>query len=135
MGSGWGDNSGYRDVELYPDGTYKAFVPEIDTEWMISGHVLALAAGRRVTFFADGALESCVLAATATVDVFGTPAVVAAQTALSFHASGSVRLFTLGSRSSWLPWPSRKWIYRGTAYDAGTRLELSEDGAVASSER
>jgi hypothetical protein len=57
--------------------------------------------------------------------------VLAADTALSFHASGAVRSFTLGSPSSWIPWMSRTWKYRGAAYDEGTTLHLSEDGAVA----
>ena len=134
-GSDWSDNSGYTDVEHYSDGTYKSFVPEIDTEWMISGRTLVLAAGHRVKFFANGQLESCVLAAKARIDVFGAPVVLAADTALAFHASGEVRSFTLGSQSSWIPWVSRMWNYMGSAYDEGQTLHLSEDGTVASAER
>jgi hypothetical protein len=131
LGFDWRDNSGYSDVERFSDGTYKSFVPEIDTEWMLSRRTLILAAGHRVRFFANGQLESCVLAARATIDVFGAPVVLAADTALTFHASGGVRSFTLGSQASWLPWASRVWKYRGSAYDEGTKLLLSEDGAVA----
>jgi len=133
--SEWRDNSGYTDVECYSDGTYKSFVPEIATEWMLSGRTLVLAAGHRVTFFANGQLERCVLASQATVDVFGAPAALAADTTLAFHASGEVRSFTLGSQTSWLPWASRNWKYRGAAYDAGMALDLSEDGTVVSAAR
>ena len=135
LGLEWRDNSGYTDVELYSDGTHRSFVPEIDTEWMISGHAVVLAGGHRVKFFANGQLESCVLAAKATIDVFGASVVLGADTTLAFYASGAVRSFTLGSQSSWIPWVSRTWKYRGTAYEDGTTLELSEDGTVTSAER
>jgi hypothetical protein len=132
LGFDWRDNSGYTDVERYSDGTYKSFVPEIDTEWMLSKRTLILAAGHRVQFFANGQLERCVLAARATIDVFGAPVALAADTVLTFHPSGEVRSFTLGSQSSWLPWVSRGWRYRGAVYDEGSKLHLSEDGLVAS---
>jgi hypothetical protein len=128
----WRDNSGYSDVERYSDGSYKSFLPANDTEWMLDGRTLILAAGHRVRFFTNGQLQSCVVAAKASIDVFGTTAVLAADSALAFHASGVVRTFTLGSLSSWIPWVSRAWKYRGVAYNEGATLHLSEDGAIAS---
>lgn len=126
----WVDNSGYAHVELYPDGSYKSFVPEIDTEWMIERHQVKLKAGEAVKFFPDGNMETCVLCAEATLAAFGVMAHVSADAPLDFHANGNVRRLTLAAQSSWVPWASKKWKYKGVLYDPRATLEFSEDGEV-----
>ncbi|MBP7146918.1 MAG: hypothetical protein KBD01_05180 [Acidobacteria bacterium] len=128
----WRDNSGYTHLELYPDGTYKSFVPEVDTEWLIEGARVVLKASFAVTLHTNGGLRRCVLAAPAALSVLGVPVVVAADEPLELHENGALHAFTLGSRSEWKPWRNRPWTYRGASYAPGTRLELSADGAVVS---
>jgi hypothetical protein len=127
----WVDNSGYTHVELYPDGSYKSFVPEIDTEWMIAKSQVKLRAGDAVKFFPDGTMKSCVLCEEATLDAYGVMAHVKANAPLDFHVSGKVRTLTLAAHSSWNPWAKKKkWSYKGTLYDPPVTLEFSEDGEV-----
>lgn len=133
--SNWTDNSGYTHLELYPDGTYKSFVPEIDTEWVIGGRTIVLKATLPVKFHPNGQLERCVLAAKATLDVHGVVATVGANDALEFHSDGGVRSFTLGPQSSWIPWLHKEWSFGGTTYAEGTRLEFSADGKVVFAEK
>jgi hypothetical protein len=128
------DNSGFTSVELYPDGGYKSFVPEIDTEWMLDGQVVTLRASSTVRLYPDGGLERCVLASKATLNVFGVSAAVAEGSTLDLHPSGNVRSLTLASQARWLR-RGKTWTYRGATYDPGTTLVLSEEGAVVRREK
>ena len=126
----WVDNSGYTHVELYPDGSYKSFVPEIDTEWMIAKSEVKLKAGNAVTFFPSGNLKACVLCSDTALTAFGVTARVRANTPLDFHENGNVRRLTLASQASWVPWSNEKWKYKGVLYAPLATLEFSEDGEV-----
>ncbi len=130
----WADNSGYSHIELYPDGTYKSFVPEIDTEWAIGGRYVKLKADCVVRFFPSGNLELCLLCADTAMDAFGVAVLIAGGAPLQFHPNGSPRNLTLAAQSRW-PFQNKKWTYRGTAYEPNTRLEFSEDGAIVSSKK
>lgn len=123
------DNSGYTHVELYSDGSYRSFVPEIDTEWMIDGRALKLKAGCAVMFFPSGNLQRCVLSESAKVVAFGVSVVIAAGMEVEFHPSGALRAFTVGAQPRLL-FGTKKWKYRGVVYEAGTRLEMSADGSI-----
>jgi hypothetical protein len=127
--SHWHDNSGYTDVELYPDGSYKSVVPEIETEWMLQGRPVELRGGHTVKFFPSGALEQGVLASRTTVSVFGLPAAAAEGTRIHFHPNGEVRSLTLASQARWFR-RDKTWRYRGSTYAPGSTIVLSEDGAV-----
>ena len=126
----WVDNSGYSHVELYPDGSYKSFVPEIDTEWMVGDHPVKLKGGCAVKFFPDGSLRTCVLGSGATVTVTGVAAYVSADRPLDLHENGSVRRMTLAAKPSWNPWATKGWKYQGVVYEPRTTLEFSERGEV-----
>jgi hypothetical protein len=132
--SDWHDNSGFTSVELYPDGGYKSFVPEIDTEWMLKGQVVKLRASSTVTLYPSGGLERCVLASKTTLNVFGVTVAVAEGATLELHPNGEVRSLTLASQARWLRL-EKKWKYRGATYDPGTTLVLSEEGAVVRREK
>ena len=133
--SDWADNSGYSHIELYPNGNYKSFVPEIDTEWAINDHHVKLKADVEVSFYPDGTLKKCVLCTDATLTFWGASVPIAADRTLEFHADGNVRRLTVARESGWRFWRSRTWTYRGKTYDPDTDLEFSDDGAVVASTR
>jgi hypothetical protein len=126
----WVDNSGYTHVELYPDGTYKSFVPEIDTEWMVGSHPVKLKAGSAVKFFPDGGMRTCVLCSNTIIAVCGIVAHVSGDRPLDFHENGNVRRMTIAAKPSWNPWASKSWTYHGVVYEPNTTLEFSEAGEV-----
>ncbi len=124
------DNSGYSQVELHPDGSYKSFVAEVDTEWVIGARPITLRSASTVRFYANGNLRSCVLLSDARLEAFGEPVMVAGGTSLLFHESGAIGTLTLAPQPRRLPWASKKWSYRGSTYAPRTTLEFAEDGAV-----
>jgi hypothetical protein len=125
------DYSGYSQVELYPDGTYKSFVPEIETEWLILNQRLQLKAACPVTFFPNGNLESCVLASGCKLSACGVPILIA-EGKTEFYEDGNIRSFTVAGSPSLLPWIRKRWEYRGTSFEKGTRLTISPEGAIKS---
>jgi len=132
--SNWTDNSGYTHVELYPDGNYKSFVPEIDTEWVLDGVYVKLKATCVVKFFPNGNIERCVLGSETVLKVSEVRVLLSEGTNLEFHANGNVRSLTLAVQSR-IPWRSKKWRYRGIVYDPRTKMEFADDGSVVSSEK
>lgn len=125
----WTDNSGYSSIELYPDQSYKSFVPNAETEWMVLDNYVLLKADVVVHLFQGGTLRLGVLGSDLMLKVFGVSALAAANTKIEFHSSGQIRAITLAAQEHWLPW-QKKWSYKGKSYSPGTRLEFSEDGAV-----
>jgi len=124
------DNSGYSNIEYFPDGQYKSFVPEIDTEWIVLKTVVNLKAGKPVRFHENGNLRECHLNASTYLKFFGVRAKVSNNGPLTFHKNGNIRSLTLSVQPTWQPWSNGNWEYRGKVYRPQTTLEFFEDGSI-----
>jgi hypothetical protein len=129
---GWSDNSGYSELELYPNGGYKSFIPVIDTEWMIQNKVVKLLAGMIVKFYDSGTVQSCFLAEPATFTVFEVPVKVQSEKILEFHESGILRTFTVAQQNTGFLGLTKTWKYQGQVFDPGITLASSEQGKITS---
>ena len=123
----WTDNSGYSLIELYSDQSYKSFVPNSETEWMVQDNYVLLKSDVTVYLFQGGTLKLGILATDLLLNVFGVSVLVAADIKIEFHSNGKISSIVLAPQPSWIPW-RKNWKYQGKSYRPGTRLEFSEVG-------
>lgn len=130
MTNNWTDHSGYTQIELYPNGEYKSFVPINETEWLIGKTHVKLRSETVIKFYEDGYIEFCFLVRPATLLVFGVPVIIAEDKVIEFHNDGNFRAFTVGCQKRGFLWMTKTWVYRGKTYEPGTSLEFSISGEV-----
>ncbi len=125
----WSDFSGYTHLELYPNGRYKSFVPQVDTEFQVGTTVVKLKAGKPAEFWENGHLTRCTVAEDVSLDAYGVEVRILAKSKLEFFSDGQLRRITIGRQKGVLN--LRKiWTYRGREYRPNSTLEFAENGDV-----
>ncbi len=125
----WVDNSGYTHLELYPSGSYKSFVPTVDTEWKLGSVEIKLPADHEVHFYENGNFKSFTLCEDIEIGAFGQSVCVAALTVISFFENGKIQSLTLAAQRNGF-FSSKNWTYQGREYAPGTVIEFAADGKV-----
>ena len=126
------DHSGYQSIEYYLNGNYKSLVPTVDTEWLIGGGEIKVAAGHCVEFFETGTFKSLVLAEDTSVVVHGVSAQLAAGSEIQLYASGALRRITLAPQERGILFGSENWDYQGLTIAPFTTIEFRPDGSIRS---
>lgn len=128
--SSWNDNSGYSDIQLYPNGGYMSFIPATDTAWMVMGKPLNIRADYKVEFFQNDSIKTCVIAEMAMLCAFGVRVRVLDGTEIKFYENGQLQEFVLAPQKVGFLGLTNYWQYKGQRYNPGTRILLSNQGEI-----
>lgn len=125
----WSDFSGFTHLELYPNGNYKSFLPEVDTEFQVGTTIVKLKAGNPAEFWENGNLSRCTVAEDVSLDAYGMEVRILATSKLELFSDGQLRRITIGRQKGILNL-RKNWRYRGREYRPYSTLEFSENGDV-----
>lgn len=123
------DSSGYSQVETYPNGNFRSFIPLVETEWRLGADDVKLCADHKVQFYENGNIKSFTLFEDVKIQCHGVRVKAQGGTFMEFFEDGRIKQITVGAQDNGF-FRSKNWTYRDRIFEPGARIIFSPQGLV-----